>query len=326
MSQFDPLSETLIRNWDQTMDDSIRIKLITTGHSQDAAFLKFTDQIMAITTRLIIEPEQDKKDLPGFLVKDNITCSLLPLERELAPFLDTLSQLSDRGPRLSQAVQTGLDNIDIPVRLTLYIALQCPHCPNVVKTVIPLAIQCNHIHLHIIDASLFPETAQKEAVLSVPCLVLDNGFRWTQNTTAEEILKMITTRDPSQLSSATLKSIIEQGDADWIARQMIEQQTIFDAFVDLLIHEEWSVRLGAMVIVEELAQADPNLAAQLIPILVNLFETKDIPIQGDILYALGETGTMETAGWIRTKVCSMEHPDLIDAARDAIDTLESKNK
>ena len=230
------------------------------------------------------------------------------------------------GPTLSKPIRQTLDKIDIPVQLKLYIALQCPHCPNVVRTVIPLALHCNNINLHIIDGSLFPETAQKDKVMSAPCLILDDDFRWTGSVPAQEIVKMITNRDPSQLSTETLKTILEQGDASWIARQMIKKKKIFDGFIKLLLHETWSVRLGAMVAVEELVETEPDLAALLCPSLINLFDGKDVPIQGDILYALGEAGNGKTEEWIKKKLPTLAHQDLIDAATEALDSLISKNK
>lgn len=330
MPIFDPQSQDLIQNWDQTIGNQVKIKRLTTAHAEDRQFMNFANQISGMTSQLIIESEKSKAPLPGFLLKENITYSALPLKKELEPFLEALSQINSQYPTLSESglsepLQQSLEKIDIPVQLKLYIALQCPHCPNVVRTVIPLALHCSHINLQIIDGSLFPETAQKDGVMSVPCLILDDDFRWTGNVSADEIVTMITHRDPSQLSAGTLQTILEQGDASWIARQMIEKGKIFDAFIKLLLHETWSVRLGAMVIVEELAETDPKLATLLCPVLINLFDEKNIPIQGDILYALGETGTIETKEWIQTMLPSLEHPDIIDAATEALNTLSSKN-
>jgi len=158
----------------------------------------------------------------------------------------------------------------------------------------------------------------------VPCLILDDDFRWTGKVSAEEIVTMITSRDPSQLSARTLKTILEQGDAAWITRQMIKKKKIFDGFITLLVHDTWSVRLGALVVVEELVETDPGLAASLCPLLISLFDTKDIPIQGDILYALGEAGDTQTQRWLEKKQPELVHQDLVDAATEALDSLKSK--
>jgi len=262
--------------------------------------------------------------LPGFLLRENITYSAFALDRELPPFLKGLSCIRTRAPKPSEPIQALLDQISIPCDLTLYIAMQCPHCPGVVNTIFPLAVFSDKIRLRIIDGTLFPEAAQKDKVMSTPCLILDNGFRWTGAVTAKEVLTMVTQRDVSQLSSQTLKTILEQGDADWISREMIRAGTLFNGFVQLLLHDTWSVRLGAMVVVETLVEECPDLALELCPILIRAFDDSAIPVQGDILYALGETGNLETKTWVGEVFKDLENEEVKEAAKDAIEAIESR--
>jgi len=322
MQIFDEQSKKMIMDWDQLLKNPVKISLITTDHAETNQFINFTKKIEDTASKLIVESKKSENDLPCFQLKENINYCALPLSKELEPFLEALSHINNDEVKLAEPIMQSLEKIDIPVNLKLYIALECPHCPNVVRTVIPIAMICENIHLQIIDGTLFPETAQKDNVMSAPCLILDDDFRWTGEVTAQEIIKIIINRDPSQLSATSLKNILEQGDASWIARQMMEKQKIFDGFIQLLLHETWSVRLGAMVIVEELAETDPKLAAKLCPELIDIFDRKEIPVQGDILYVLGETGNSETKKWINNKIATLEHQDLIDAANDALETLE----
>ncbi len=322
MQIFDEQSKNMIMDWAQSLKNQIKIKLITTEHVETNQFINFTKKITDTASKLTVDSEKGEKDLPYFQLKENIKYCALPLSRELEPFLKALSQINNHQVKLAEPIIKSLDKINIPVSLKLYIALECPHCPNVVRTIIPMAMICENLHLQIIDGTLFPETAQKDGVMSAPCLILDDDFRWTGEVTAQEIIEIITNRDPSQLSATTLKNILEQGDASWIARQMMEKGEIFDGFIKLLLHETWSVRLGAMVIVEELAETNPKLAAKLCPELIALFDKKDIPVQGDILYVLGEAGNSETKKWINNKIDTFEHQDLIDAANDALEALD----
>ena len=324
MTLFDLKSQTMIKTFTQTGAIKARIQRISTGHAEDHQFMPIGDELSTLIPDLVIQEEKADAGLPGFRLKDNITYSALPLDKELGPFLEALAGLSGHGSPLSGEIVKTLDSIDIPVRLTLYIALQCPFCPIVVKTVLPLALRCPQIRLHIIDGSLFPETAAKDGVMSAPCLILDDGFRWTGQVAAHEILNLALHRDPSQLSAETLQAILEQGDASWIFRQMVEKNQIFDGFTALLLHDTWSVRLGAMVIVEELCESVPDLAARISPILMGQFDEKDIPVKGDILYVLGLTGNEGTKEWIRARLASFDHRDLADAAEDALETLASK--
>ena len=321
MQIFDEQSKNMIMDWAQSLKNQIKIKLITTEHVETNQFINFTRKFTETASRLTVDSEKGENDLPYFLLKKNIKYSALPLSKELEPFLEALSHINNHEVKLAEPIMQSLEKIDIPVNLKLYIALECPHCPNVVRTIIPMAMICENLHLQIIDGTLFPETAQKDGVMSAPCLILDDDFRWTGEVTAQEIIEIIINRDPSQLSATSLKNILEQGDASWIARQMMEKGEIFTGFIKLLLHETWSVRLGAMVIVEELAETDPKLAAKLCPELIDIFDRKEIPVQGDILYVLGETGNSETKKWINNKIATLKHQDLIDAANDALETL-----
>lgn len=329
MTRLDPGAETMIQNWNHPLTEQIRITLMTADHALDSQFAAVADLLSGAASHLAIDVEKGEGDLPAFHLKENITWSAFPLGKALAPFLEALGQINGTarsGGALAGPPGQALDAIDIPVRLTLYIAAECPFCPQMIRTVIPLARHCSNIRLHIIDGTLFPEAAQKDAVMSAPCLILDDDFRWTGQVPALEIVKMITGRDPSQLSAGTLKTILEQGDAAWITRQMMDKGAVFDAFITLLVHDTWSVRLGAMVVVEELAETDPALAAAIGPLLIPLFDKKEIPVQGDILYALGEAGNRQTMEWIRATLPLLSHQDLIDAAEDALETLESKEE
>ncbi len=323
MQSFDEKTVSFIKQWDQTLKKQVEIRLITADHAEDTQFINFSEKLTHMVSGVVIETEKGEKDLPFFQLKRNISYSALPLAKELAPFCETLSQIADPDEiKLFSSTVKDLQQVDIPVNLKLYIALECPHCPDAVRSVMSLAMMCENIHLHIIDGTLFPESAQGDEVMSAPCLLLDDDFRWTGSVSVREIIKMIIDRDPSQLSPATLKNIIEQGDASWIAGQMLEKQKLFDGFIKLLLNETWSVRLGAMVIVEELAETDPEFAAKLCPVLMEEFDKKDVPIQGDILYILGETGNFETGRWIRNKFEEFKHQDIIDAASEALDTLK----
>lgn len=318
----DKAAEKMIRDWDAPQ--GVSVSVLTTTHPEQDTFTRFADAWSAISPAIqwtAGDPEEDAP-LPGFRLSRNITYSALPLERELAPFLAGLKEISAPSP--SPEAADMLDKISLPCELTLYIALQCPHCPGMVNTLISLAAGSDKIRLHIIDGTLFPKQAEADKVMAAPCLILDKGFRWTGAVPETEILSMIHNRDPAELGTDTLKNILEQGEADWITDQMIRGEKIFNGFIGLLLHETWSVRLGAMVVVEDLAARAPALGLTLAPVLIDRFEGRDIPVQGDILYALGEIGDLETKAWIRACKEILTHEDLKDAADDAMDAIDER--
>ncbi len=320
-----PSDKETIQAWAQKQTHTMEIFLPWTSHPEQAGFDAFAGKLARLAPCIRVRPSDKKSDLPALCIADNILFSALPLEKELAPFLEALTCLTGPLPSLADDIGSMLNRLAHPCRLALFIALQCPHCPNMVRTLLPLAVHSKKIFLHIIDGSLFPETARKHKVLSAPCLILDQDYRWTGQTSQREILDMMVRPDPSQLGPDTLKNILEQGDARWICQQMIQAGHIFNGFAALLLHSTWSVRLGAMVVVETLAEKAPDLAAQLCPILIQAFHDQDVSVQGDILYALGEVGTSETTAWIQKILPGLAHPDLTDAAQDALAAIGNEN-
>ncbi|MCG8549456.1 MAG: thioredoxin family protein [Desulfobacterales bacterium] len=293
-----------------------------TEHPEQKRFKTFALKWQEISDSISWTTGSQPAALPGFFLKDNILYSALPLERELPPFLKGLDALDEPYP--DDGVLKALNNIQAPCRLTLYIALQCPHCPGMVERLLPLAAACENIHLHILDGSLFPEKAQEDKVMSAPCLILNDDTRWTGAVAEEEILDMILNKDNMDLDTKALKTILEDGRAEWIIERMLSSNGLFKGFSGLLLHETWSVRLGAMVVVEALAEQAPPLCAELEKILIDAFGTRDVPVQGDILYALGEIGTPSTRAWITAQKEILSHEDLKDAAEDAIQSIDDR--
>ena len=311
----EPADIAALERWAQAHPEPVTLILAQSDHNEQATFANLATALSEHIPQLTIETGKGAP-LPGFQIRPHFLYSALPLGKELAPFLKILEALN--APPAEDT--TGLD---LPCRLDLFIALQCPHCPAMVETLAPLALASEKLNLNIIDGSLFPDQATAQNVMSAPCLILDQGFRWTGAVSAQEILSMAINRDPAALGADTLKTILEAGDADWITREMIQAKAVFPAFLDLILHPTWSVRLGAMVVVEALAEEAPELALEICPPLVTAFNDADIPLKGDILYALGEAGNAETREWIQSVLPHLDHPDLKDAAQDALESLDS---
>lgn len=320
--------------------EDLQIKFMASGHESDNKLEQFCDMLTQLAPCIKIDKGRDSDiELPEIRVRKNIIYSAVPLAMELKPFLKALSlasgtSSSENGtPKktakgtislVPEKIKQDLEKIDIPVQLTLYVAEACPHCPGVVNTILPMAFACDHIFLTIIDGTLFTEKAAKNSVMSAPCLILDDDFRWTGAVSLEEVTDMIVNRKAANLSASTLKMILEDGRAAWIAHQMMEQNRIFSGFIDLLTHEIWSVRLGAMVILEELAEENRALAAKIAPPLWKIFDKADIPVKGDILYALGEAGDIKIKQEILDITKTLENQDLKDAAMEAVENIESR--
>ncbi|MCD4743130.1 MAG: thioredoxin family protein [Desulfobacteraceae bacterium] len=331
MYELNKEEKELIEIWNSNQKENINTKYIASGLKEDESIENFLAILTQSASNLIIQKEKKGTNrLPEILITDNIKYSAIPLSNELKPFLKALSfNNPDNNPgsrvEFSQQLKANLEKIDIPVRLTLFAAQACPHCPIVVEDMIDIANECKNIELQIIDPTMFTEEATANSVMSVPCLILDDDFRWTGSVSMEEVTDVLANRDSSTLKASNLRRILEDGKASWLTEQMIEKNMIFPEFIKLVLHEIWSVRLGAMVVIEELAEVNIKLANQLCPLLWEKFSGAAEDVKGDIFYALGEAGNIEDKNLIEKELITIDSADLKEAAIDAIDTINLRS-
>jgi hypothetical protein len=239
----------------------------------------------------------------------------------LGCFLDALDDAAQQDAGSDPRVDDQLKAIDLPVILKLYVAAQCPHCPQSIRQLQALAAQSPLIRLRVVDAALFPGEAQTDQIRSVPTLILDDQYRWTGAVNTEELISLCVQRDPAQLSAGSLRQLIEAGDAARVAGMMITAGKLFPAISDLLVHDRWSVRLGAMVTAEYLADEAPELSLELCRSLWERFPGLSPQIQGDVVQVLGQVDAEVTQGYLRSILSGDYDAEVRTVAREVLEEM-----
>ena len=272
----------------------------------------------------IVSKDNPLEDMPGIHVAKGVCFHAVPFGKELDVFIEAI-EYGDNGNRLPLPdLAENLKRIVLPAELKLFVSLQCPFCPTVVRSMIPLAMENELIHLKVIEGDRFPGTANKMGIRSVPTLVLDDQFRWTGKVNPQELVGLLIHRDPGQLSHTSLQGMLAEGDAAKVAQMMLTRRQIFPAFLRLLTHAKWPVRLGAMVVMEEIRDADKRLAASIVPHVWKAFQSAEEQVQGDIAYIIGEVGGVEDRSKLETIAGGDYHKEVIEAALDALGVLERR--
>ena len=314
------LEEKQIRKLNDRLAGDITISLIGSGHPNFKAFKDFCDNLNHLVPGVIIAKEGESPEQPPQIVIGNgLRYQTVPTGHELQPFIEALVALDSGSWNIAEPAKTSLRKKKLPATLTLFIAPQCTFCPAVVRQLIPLPMVDDKIQLIIIDGSLFPEMAETYKIQAVPTLLLDEQFRWTGSVPLDEIIDTIITRDPASLGAASLENILKEGQASHLAAMMLDAEKIFPAFLDLIIHDKWPVRLGAMVVMEEIADQNPALASEVIDFLWDRFHPLPDQIKGDILYLLGEIGDRRAVSWLEEVLAGEYNEEVIEAAKEAIE-------
>lgn len=324
MAQIAPQDAQTIRQWASRLTAQVTLLLAPGAGNAGERLAHFSDEFKALAPDVQVRKAPDEPfRAPAIIIgrHQNIAYQAIPLNKELQPFLDALHTAADPNDPYSKPGDPS-SRIELPAELSLFIAMQCPHCPHAVGQLLPMADANPQMRAAIIDGVLFDEQAKAHAIRSVPTLILDNHLRWSGQIDMAEVLRQCIQRDPAQLSAASLRQIIETGEAARLAAMMTASDQIFPALFDLLTHERWSVRLGAMVVAEYLADDAPELADRLIDPLWGRFANLPEPVQGDVVQVIGQLGN-EAAKSCLENIASGDYAESVKEA--AVEELENRS-
>lgn len=312
-----------MRQWGRQGDGDINLRYATTGHPTDERFQSFVDQVGELVPRVRTKKDGDAMvTLPTLFIGSHVCYQALPVDLELEPFLAVLDDDRAFADRIAPDVRQRLTQLRAPALVKVYITPHCPFCPTAVSILLGLAGCNDRVRVTVIDGALFPDAAQRDRISAAPTVILDDQFRWTGPLDVGELVTLMLDRDPVGLGADALRGMIEEGDAEGVARMMAEREKIFPSFVDLLIHPRWSVRLGAMVSFETLAELAPGLAAGVVEPLMTLFADVDDMVKGDLVHVIGESGNKAALPFLSTVATGEYDEEVRSAAVEAIEKLK----
>lgn len=301
-----------------------RLQLTLTRHARSDQFKAFGRQLTAVAPGIDIQTDVTAEPEPPWMeTSSGIRFHALPEGDKLDGFVDALKPLDSTDAGLRPEHHELLTHMTLPVEIRLYIAPGCPFCPQALRKWVSLARASDKLRMQVIDGALFPEAAREENIQAVPTLILDDHLRWSGRIPTIDVLEQIATRDPGRLSADALDGIIKDGQAEQVARAMIANGSLFPAIIELLSHSKWPVRLGAMVVMETIAATDPQLAAQVVPLLRQRYDLLDDPVRGDVLYIIGETGDHQAVPFLQDIMACSTNSEIRQAALEALATIQA---
>ena len=309
----------------QTLTGEVKIGSTAAGHPQGQAFREFCDHLAQLVPNIKITSEDGStRQPPEIQIGDGLRYQAIPSGLEMEPFTEALAALDSKSSSISESIKMKLQRNELPATLTAFISPHCTFCPQVIRQLIPLSMADAGVQLIIVDGTLFPDLALRHKIRSVPTILLDEQFRWTGSVPLEEIVDAISTRNPALLGASSLESILKDGQAGHLAAMMLDADEIFPAFYDLLVHDKWPVRLGAMVVMEEIAKEATGLAAKAITPLWDRFENSADQIKGDILYLFGEIGEQSVISRLGEVIKGAYDNEVKEAAQEALEKLSEE--
>jgi hypothetical protein len=302
------------------------LRLTLNKHAQREAFQAFGRDLQALAPGIDLLTEVTGEAEPPCLeTTSGIRFQALPEGDKLDSFVDALRPAAPHDGDLPATQHDLLRRMRLPAEVRLYIAPGCPFCPRALAQWVALAKAGDLLRLRVVDCTLFPETVAEEKIKGVPTLILDDQLRWSGTIPVTDVLEQLVNRDPRRLSAEAMNGIIQEGQAGQLARAMLESGSLFPGVVDLLTHDKWPVRLGAMVIMEEIVAANPLLAAEAAPVLRQRYGNLDDPVRGDVLYTIGATGDHRNVPFLENISRTSANPEIHQAALEALASLRDRN-
>ncbi|WP_448384206.1 hypothetical protein [Desulfosoma sp.] len=342
---FEEHERRTVRAWAAHVQGRIPVVLETTRDARSGLLLAFAQELTALAPQIVVDSLlRENHDPPGFFLGHGWIWHAAPAGAELRAFLEILAIHGERSTspqkdgevlegdarktvpkaRVAPQLASLLETMQSPRELAVFTTPQCPHCAHMLLELAPIPFVASYLVIRVFDATLFPERAQAAGIRSVPTVLFGNDFRWTGRVDIQHIFEVVCRSEQTALSAAAAIRVLKEGKAHELARLMLASPTTWPDFTVVLTHPDWSVRLGALVVLEELAEKDPNKAGAYLPALWEKMDRLPAPVQGDVLYATGIVGDASWKGrvlqWMETRP---DDPDLREAAEETLRKLEA---
>lgn len=102
----------------------------------------------------------------------------IPMGYEFSSLIEDIRRISTNNPELDSAVTKKLEEVDQPLKIQVFVTPTCPYCPKAVGVAHKFALANSNITGEMVEASEFPEMADKFGVSSVPHIVINGDVQF----------------------------------------------------------------------------------------------------------------------------------------------------
>ena len=308
----------------EALQERVIIKVNLTRNSLSSQFRTFIEELASVNERL--QPlylTHGEDGPPTIEIQPNLRYMALPNGKEMAPFLQSLLARSLGEVSLSPRSISALETFITPTKFEVLMSPACPHCPTVVGLVNQLALASTYVEATIIDVTLFTDYGQKYGIRAVPTVVIDGQDKLVGTISEELLVDRLAKSDPSLFHPDSFRKIVKEGDAERLAGMMVADGDLYSGSLELLADPDWSVRMGMMVVLEEVAERNPDLVRRAYPRIFDLLENEDDNQRGDTAYLLGLIGDASVMDRLEV-LLNDANPQVAEVAFEAVQRIRER--
>ncbi len=318
--------EAHLLTWRRQLTELPRLRLARNQRPESGPLAAFLDDWQRLLPGAAVQTEEiAATELPAILVGETWRFHAVPSGSKLQVFTDILLALNGRPVPLPPVLAEGWGRLPLAPALTIFVAPHCPHCPQMVRQLIPLTLARPAALVSVIDAELCGAEARREQIKAVPTLIINGIYRLTGAFQLTELLDLAAKTDPAHLPTPVLERLLQEGQAGVVGEAMLAAGTVGANFLPLLWHPEINIRLGAMVALETVGGARPDLVAALLPALWQQMGQSETAVQGDLVYLIGQWGDASWLAPLEQARRSAVDADVVEATEEAMATIRERS-
>ncbi len=164
------------------MENPLTLKLYLDDRSVSEELRNYMEELAKLTDKLsvqIMEESTEADPVVEICRQDGSYTGLafhgVPGGHEFTSFVLGLYNASGQGQRIDEDVAEAVAKIERRVDLKVLVSLSCTMCPDLVIAAQKLASLNENITAEVYDLNHFPEIKDRYQVMSVPCLVVNDG-------------------------------------------------------------------------------------------------------------------------------------------------------
>jgi len=181
------------------MERPLILKLFTDNSPVSAELRTYMEEMASLTDKLTVETAEDsgKEETPCVRVylQDGTDTGLafhgVPGGHEFTSFVLGLYNASGPGQVLHESIEKRIAGIRKQVKMQIMVSLSCTMCPELVTAAQRIAAANPMVRAEVYDLNHFPVLKEKYQVMSVPCLVINDGKAVFGKKSIEQLLDLI---------------------------------------------------------------------------------------------------------------------------------------
>lgn len=296
--------------------DTVTVGFLSTDHPENPRFKKFIEAFVSLSERIRVEVrESAEENLPAIVVGGKVYYHAIPDKTEFTPFMDAIS-LSVKDRPLIPAKNRA--------DLKVVVMAGCIHCPNAVRNAVRFAFSNNGVRVSIIDGMMFKDAIEKFDIKSAPTTIINDQVFLTGVIPENDLTRWVRKTNEKHFSIDDFVKMIKEGNAHKLADMMIDDGTIYPDFLSLLWDDKWSLRLGAMVVLEDIYEKKSPLIKTVIKEIEKHLFDNDLRNRCDAAFLIGNIGGKDSIPTLKSAMTMRQEDIFLECVEEAISLIRSR--